>query len=165
MCVKCWSLDPLACLARPIPAALLTLLSMLAEPDVHRLLSRPLSTDRAWNPRINGVKRTQGTGAAAGYFGVINLLGPRSPLQRPADRFWREHFTYVELEYAFFHCAKAYLRSQKWRTETWPAEVVPVQFGRYFTKVAAVAAAIDQRVEAHYEGVRKAVAGEQPEPV
>ena len=40
------------------------------------------------------------------------------------------------------------------------------KFGRYFTSVAAVAAMIDKGVEDHYEGVRRAVDGEQQaEPV
>ena len=33
---------------------------------------------RAWRTVHNGIKRTGGAGSNAGYFGVVNLLGPRS---------------------------------------------------------------------------------------
>ena len=32
---------------------------------------------------------------------MINLLGPRGPLQRPYDMFWYNHFTYTQLRFAF----------------------------------------------------------------
>ena len=39
------------------------------------------------------------TGDVTGFFGTINLLGPRSLRQRPYDKFWNEHFTHVQLRY------------------------------------------------------------------
>ena len=37
---------------------------------------------RAWRTGVNGItRRTQG--AVTGYFGSINLLGPREPSMRP----------------------------------------------------------------------------------
>ena len=54
--------------------------------------------DRAWRTGLNGVKR-ESFGDIEGYFGVVNLLGPRDPRQRPYDQFWHMHFTYVQLRY------------------------------------------------------------------
>ena len=55
---------------------------------------------RAWNPNHNGIKR-QTEGARTGYFGAINLLGPRLSAQRPFEKYWNEHFTFVQLRYEF----------------------------------------------------------------
>lgn len=42
------------------------------------------STYRAWNPRHNGVKR-RSEGTSTGFFGALNLLGPRSITQVIGD--------------------------------------------------------------------------------
>ena len=55
---------------------------------------------RAWNERLNGVKR-QYEGDREGFFGVVNLLGPRSTTQRPLDMLWNSYFTYTQLRFAF----------------------------------------------------------------
>ena len=52
----------------------------------------------------------------------------------------------VEVEHAFFHCAKAYLRSQLWQPETWPAEAYHVRFGPYFHSSEARSEALDTAV-------------------
>ena len=67
-----------------------------------------MSEYRAWNPRHNGVKR-QGIGDETGFFGAINLLGPRSALQRPYDKFWTDQFTMVQLKFSFVTSAGASL--------------------------------------------------------
>ena len=56
----------------------------------------PRGTDRAWNERLNGIKR-QVANDQAGYFGVINLLGPRTTAQ---NRHWNEFFTFVQVDTA-----------------------------------------------------------------
>ena len=53
---------------------------------------------RAWNTEWNGVKR-QAQGDIEGYFGVINLLGPRLRTQHPIGKYWNSYFTYVQLRY------------------------------------------------------------------
>jgi hypothetical protein len=53
-----------------------------------------------WNTRQNGVKR-QAIGDNVGYFGAINLLGPRSNGQMPANKRWTDQFTLVQLNFAF----------------------------------------------------------------
>ena len=52
----------------------------------------------------------------------------------------------MEVEHAFFHCAKAYLRSQLWQPETWPAEAYHVRFGPYFHSSEARSEALDTAV-------------------
>jgi hypothetical protein len=56
---------------------------------------------RAWNSRINGVKRTESGFGRVDTFGVVNLLGPRLPTQRPLAKFWSEVFTYAQLRLSF----------------------------------------------------------------
>jgi len=58
---------------------------------------------RAWRETLNGIKRQDEGDGNVGYFGVINLLGPRIPSQRPLDKFWNEHFTFVQLRYDFIN--------------------------------------------------------------
>ena len=70
----------------------------------------------------------------------------------------------VEVEHAFFHCAKAYLRSQLWKPESWPTEAYRVKFGPYFHASKARGDALDAAVDDHYEKVGRAVAGECAEP-
>ena len=55
---------------------------------------------RARNANLNGIKR-QEEGGSTGFFGVVNLLGPRSQTQLPLTLFWHNHFTYVQLRYDF----------------------------------------------------------------
>ena len=68
----------------------------------------------------------------------------------------------VEVEYAFFHCAKAYLRSRLWEPESWPpAGTCAVRFGPYFAEEGdrRAADAVDAEVAAEYAGTAAAVAG------
>ena len=56
---------------------------------------------RAWRVRLNGIKRRT-VGDITGYFGVINLLGPRALGQSGGpDTQWNTEFTYCELRYTF----------------------------------------------------------------
>mmetsp|Transcript_29572 Transcript_29572/g.45146 ORF Transcript_29572/g.45146 Transcript_29572/m.45146 type:complete len:322 (-) Transcript_29572:392-1357(-) len=70
----------------------------------------------------------------------------------------------VNIKHAFFHCAKAYMRSGIWDPSTWPSEEYQVKFGRYFApKGSLVANRIDRGVMDHYAGVKKAIDGEGEE--
>ena len=62
----------------------------------------------------------------------------------------------VEVEHAFFHCAKAYLRSQLWQPETWPAEAYHVRFGPYFHSSEARSEALDTAVNQQSRSFRSA---------
>jgi PPOX class probable FMN-dependent enzyme len=59
----------------------------------------------------------------------------------------------VHVQECFFHCAKAFIRSQLWESETWP-ERHEISFGRMMVKQSggdeASAQAIDETVEADY---------------
>ena len=60
----------------------------------------------------------------------------------------------VAVEECFFHCGKAFIRSNLWQAEQWP-ERHRVPFGEMFAKRKALgeegATAIDQAIEADYE--------------
>ena len=72
----------------------------------------------------------------------------------------------VEVEYAFFHCAKAYMRSRLWEPSSWPPpESCKVRFGAYFAEEASsLAGVIDAEISEEYAAVGAAVAGVAPEP-
>jgi uncharacterized protein len=70
----------------------------------------------------------------------------------------------IDLEYCFFHCAKAYLRSSKWRPDRWSKKPYKVVFGQYFTSVGIAASAIDHFVEKEYKNVEDSVEGRCIEP-
>jgi PPOX class probable FMN-dependent enzyme len=69
----------------------------------------------------------------------------------------------VEVDYAFFHCAKAYMRSRLWEPQSWPAEPMEVSLGMYFAENEAEAAEIDERVAETYRMVQDSVEGKAPE--
>eukprot|EP00937_MAST-01D_sp_MAST-1D-sp2_P000916 g916.t1 len=71
----------------------------------------------------------------------------------------------VQVDYAFFHCAKAYLRSRLWEPESWQAPgAVEVRFGAYFAKEQSRVDTIDAQVTAEYAAVAGAVKGDCREP-
>ena len=59
----------------------------------------------------------------------------------------------MTVEECFFHCAKAFLRSQLWKPEAWPA-AEKVSFGKMmapkFGGDDQLAAAIDQMIDEDY---------------
>jgi PPOX class probable FMN-dependent enzyme len=65
----------------------------------------------------------------------------------------------VKVDYAFFHCAKAYLRSRLWEPASWDAELYAVSFGQYFSGDEDEVEEIDARTRDTYAMVRKAVDG------
>jgi PPOX class probable FMN-dependent enzyme len=61
----------------------------------------------------------------------------------------------VTVEQCFFHCSKAFLRSQLWKSDTWP-ERQKISFGQMFARRiesedAALASTIDSMVEEDYQ--------------
>jgi len=72
----------------------------------------------------------------------------------------------VDIDYAFFHCAKAYLRSRVWDPQSWFSEDErpKVGFGRYFARKGGILAKkIDGDIDVHYRQVQKAIDGEDCE--
>jgi len=41
----------------------------------------------------------------------------------------------IQIRYAFFQCAKAYIRSQIWNPQSWPQEPYKVHFGKYLLSI------------------------------
>ena len=84
----------------------------------------------------------------------------------------------IDIDYAFFHCAKAYMRSGIWDPTTWPSsssssrqsggtgecKEFTVGFGRYYApKDSFLANVIDNDITDHYKGVQDAINGEGKE--
>ena len=86
----------------------------------------------------------------------------------------------IDIDYAFFHCAKAYMRSGIWDPTTWPSsssssssrqsggtgecKEFKVGFGRYYApKDSFLANVIDNDITDHYKGVQDAINGEGKE--
>jgi len=66
----------------------------------------------------------------------------------------------VDVDHAFFHCAKAYMRSKVWDPTSWPSDPLRVTFGQYFAKKETfVANMIDSSVDKHYQEVQEAING------
>jgi hypothetical protein len=65
----------------------------------------------------------------------------------------------VTVQYAFFHCAKAYMRSQLWQPGSWPSEAdkYRVIFGPYFCASPEAGAALDGDLAVEYQQVQAAV--------
>lgn len=111
-------------------------LNILANPKVGVLFLIPGTPETL---RVNGIAELTVEPA---------LLEKLSARGKPAVLVIRIH-----VEECFFHCAKAFMRSQLWKPETWP-ERQKISFGRMFAKQAgadeAAARAVDAAVEADY---------------
>jgi PPOX class probable FMN-dependent enzyme len=83
-------------------------LNVLQRPHVGTLFVIPGRGDTL---RINGTARVM---ADADYFDAMSVAGKRPILALEVD-----------LEEVFFHCAKAFLRSDTWKPETWNPAAVP----------------------------------------
>lgn len=67
----------------------------------------------------------------------------------------------VDVDHAFFHCSKAYMRSRVWDPRSWPSKPPAVTFGRYFSRgMSSLEKKIDSDIEEHYRKVQKAIDGE-----
>jgi PPOX class probable FMN-dependent enzyme len=107
------------------------------------------------NPRIGmlfiipGVRETFRVNGSAELTGDPAILERLSARGQPALLAIR-----VTVEECFFHCAKAFIRSQLWQPASWPA-VDRISFGKMFAaKLGAddqVAQQIDQLVEDDYK--------------
>ena len=56
---------------------------------------------RSWRTGHNGIKRADPNDMHAGFFVVVNLLGPRRTTDRPYNKYWNEHLTMTQLRYEF----------------------------------------------------------------
>lgn len=106
------------------------------------------------NPQVGLLFMVPGTSETLRVNGVAELTCDPQLLARLAARGKPAVLCIrVRVEESFFHCAKAFIRAQLWKPETWPLRQ-PISFGRMFAKKTggdeAAAAAIDARVEADY---------------
>ena len=109
------------------------------------------------NPHVAMVFMLPGTGETLRVNGSAELttdpelLGKLTARGAPAVLAIR-----VSIHECFFHCAKAFIRSQLWKPETW-TDRVTIQWGTYLgPKIGAdekLASQIDQAIEADYNSV------------
>jgi PPOX class probable FMN-dependent enzyme len=116
---------------------ILSLQNILANPRIALLFMVP-GTDETL--------RVQGRATLTAEPAVLERLTARGQLALLAIR--------LEVEACFFHCAKAFRRSQLWQPATWPAERVKVSFGKQLAPRLGggdeLAKQIDERIEANY---------------
>jgi PPOX class probable FMN-dependent enzyme len=96
-------------------------------------------------PGTNETLRVNGTAELTSDPTVCERLTARGAAAKLAIR--------VHIEQCFFHCAKAFLRSQLWKPETWTPHKI-VSFGKQFAAKAGasddVAEQIDEAIERDY---------------
>ena len=104
-------------------------LNVLERPHVGTLFLIPGRGDTL---RINGTARIL---ADADYFDAMTVQGKRPILALEID-----------IEEVFFHCAKAFLRSDAWRPETWNPTAVPsvAQIAKALTRTDISQAELDE---------------------
>jgi PPOX class probable FMN-dependent enzyme len=107
------------------------------------------------NPRVGILFLIPGTAETFRVNGHAELVCEPELMQRLAAR-GRPAVVgiRVTIEEAFFHCAKAFIRSKLWKHEQW-GERHKVSFGEMFAKIAGAgkdaARAVDAAVEQDYE--------------
>ena len=104
-------------------------LNVLERPHVGTLFIIPGRGDTL---RINGIARVL---ADAEYFDAMTVEGKRPILALEID-----------IEEVFFHCAKAFLRSDAWKPESWNPTAVPsvAQIAKALTKTDISQAELDE---------------------
>jgi len=107
------------------------------------------------NPRVGLLFLIPGTPETFRVNGTAELVCEPELLERLAARGRPAVVAIrVSVEEAFFHCAKAFIRSKLWKHEQW-GERHKVSFGEMFAKMAGAgteaAAAVDKAVEEDYE--------------
>lgn len=106
------------------------------------------------NPRIGLIFLVPGTGETLRVNGRAELTKDPEICQRLSERGKPAQLAIrVTVEECFFHCAKAFLRAQLWKPESWPPHE-KVSFGKMmapkFGGDEQVAAAIDQMIDDDY---------------
>ena len=106
------------------------------------------------NPRVGVLFMIPGTPETLRVNGRAELSAEPELLEQMAARGRSAVLAIrVEIEEVFFHCAKAFLRSQLWKPETWQ-ERHEVSFGKMYAAkkkaAASTATAIDAAIAADY---------------
>ena len=106
------------------------------------------------NPRVGVLFMIPGTPETLRVNGQASLSAEPELLERLAARGRSAVLAiHVQIEEVFFHCAKAFLRAQLWKPETWQARH-EVSFGKMYAAkkkaAASTATAIDAAIAADY---------------
>jgi predicted pyridoxine 5'-phosphate oxidase superfamily flavin-nucleotide-binding protein len=107
------------------------------------------------NPNVALLFMVPGTDETLRVQGRATLTAERSVLERLTARGQPALLAIrLEVETCFFHCAKAFRRSQLWSPATWPAERFRVSFGKQLAPRLGggdeLAKKIDDAIEADY---------------
>ena len=117
------------------------------------------------NPNVGMLFQIPGNDTTLRISGTARLYRDRTLCHRFAARGLDATVVLVvQVQYAFFHCSKAYIRSQLWKPETWPKEPMKVKFGPYFSSVSMIQQQIDKGVDNHFHLVQQSVDGVCAEP-
>lgn len=107
------------------------------------------------NPHVGLIFMVPGTDETLRVNGTAELTVEPAVLERLAARGSAAHLAIrVTIRECFFHCAKAFIRSQLWHPESWQ-ERIKISWGKYLAEKmgadAQVATQIDQFVEQDYK--------------
>ena len=107
------------------------------------------------NPRVGMIFLIPGTGETLRVNGTAELTTDPAILERLSARGKPAQVAIrVTVEQCFFHCAKAFLRAQLWKPETWGSHH-SISFGKIFAEKMGgddkMAQQIDQFVEQDYK--------------
>jgi uncharacterized protein len=107
------------------------------------------------NPQVGIIFMVPGTNETLRVNGTAELTKDPALLDRMAARGGAALLaTRVTVNECFFHCAKAFLRSQLWKPETWP-EREQISFGKMLAATVGgdqgMAAQIDKSIEQDYK--------------
>jgi uncharacterized protein len=107
------------------------------------------------NPHVGIIFIVPGTEETLRVNGTAELTIEPSLLERLADRGAPAHLAIrVHIHECFFHCAKAFLRSQLWHPDSWPVRQ-KISWGKYFAAKTGLsqeaAVKLDEMVEHDYK--------------
>jgi hypothetical protein len=107
------------------------------------------------NPHVGLIFIVPGTDETLRVNGTAELSIDPALLERLAERGASAHLAIrVHINECFFHCAKAFIRSQLWHPDAWPAHQ-KISWGKYFASKIGLsqddAAKLDEMVEHDYK--------------
>ncbi len=107
------------------------------------------------NPHVGLIFMIPGTDETLRVNGTAELTIDPALMERLADRGSPAHLAIrVNVRECFFHCAKAFIRSQLWHPESWPQRV-KISWGKYFASKFGLdqeaAKKLDEMVEHDYK--------------
>jgi predicted pyridoxine 5'-phosphate oxidase superfamily flavin-nucleotide-binding protein len=107
------------------------------------------------NPHVGLIFIIPGTDETLRVNGSAELTNEPTLLNRLAERGAPAHLAIrVHVHECFFHCAKAFIRSQLWHPDAWPARQ-KISWGKYFAAKIGLsqddAIKLDEMVEQDYK--------------